>query len=319
VRLLERETRLLGDLLEGRLARELRPEIALRALHLLHPLDDVDGDADRPRLVRDGARDRLADPPGRVRRELEPPPPLELLDGADQAEHPLLDQVEEGQALVAVVLRDRDDEAQVALDHLPLRRHVAPLDPLRELDLLGGCEKGMATDLAQEKLQRVGRRLDPVVEVARRRRRLPDGLFRGRLDDLDPALLELALDDLDVGRLELERVRGLRQLDGLDEPSRLGLLEELLKLFGPEKRPDVVPHAKRLTLATSSAVPNGYRGENIARSGFRPRPAFGAECTRTGELLRCERGGWCLAGQPEVGPPPAPPARRRDSRHTGKG
>src|SRR6266571_5107202 len=54
-------------------------------VHLLHPLDDVDGHADRPRLVGERARDRLPDPPGRVGRELEAAAPVELLDGADQA------------------------------------------------------------------------------------------------------------------------------------------------------------------------------------------------------------------------------------------
>ena len=42
---------LLRDLLERRLAAELRPEMPLGAVHLLEPLDDVYGHADRPRLV----------------------------------------------------------------------------------------------------------------------------------------------------------------------------------------------------------------------------------------------------------------------------
>src|SRR5918994_1591477 len=49
---------------------------------------------------------------------------------ADEAERALLDEVEEREALVAVVLRDRDHEAQVGLDHALLRDHVAPLDAL---------------------------------------------------------------------------------------------------------------------------------------------------------------------------------------------
>jgi hypothetical protein len=55
----------------------------------------VDGHPDRPRLIGEGAVDSLADPPGRVRRELVAAPPVELLDRADQAERALLDQVEE--------------------------------------------------------------------------------------------------------------------------------------------------------------------------------------------------------------------------------
>src|SRR5919201_3010194 len=108
VRLRERQARLLGDLLERRLPPQLRPEQPLGAVHLLEPLDDVNGHPDRPRLVRERTRDRLPDPPGRIGRELVAAAPVELLDRADEAQRPFLDQVEEGQALVAVVLRDRD-------------------------------------------------------------------------------------------------------------------------------------------------------------------------------------------------------------------
>jgi hypothetical protein len=124
--------------------------MALGPMHLLHALDDVDRDANRARLVRYRPGDGLPDPPGRVGRKLEPTLPLELLDGADEPEHPLLDQIEEGETLVPVVLRDRDDQAEVALDHPALRRHVALLDPLRELDLVGGREERVPSDLAQE-------------------------------------------------------------------------------------------------------------------------------------------------------------------------
>src|SRR4051794_27072725 len=109
-----------GDLLRGGLAAQLGDELALRAADLVELLDDVDRDADGPRLVGERAGDRLADPPGRVGRELEALAVVELLRRANQPERALLDQVEEGQALVAVVLCDRDDQSQVRLDHLLL-------------------------------------------------------------------------------------------------------------------------------------------------------------------------------------------------------
>ena len=71
------------------------------------------GNADRARLVGQRAGDRLADPPGGVGGELEALAVVELLRGADEPERALLDQVEEWEALVAVVLGDRDDQAQV--------------------------------------------------------------------------------------------------------------------------------------------------------------------------------------------------------------
>ena len=103
---------------------------------LVQLLDHVDRDADRARLVGDRARDGLADPPGRVRRELVAAPVVELLDGADQPERSLLDEVQERQAAAEVALGDRHDEPQVGLDHVLLGRHVAALDALGEPDLL---------------------------------------------------------------------------------------------------------------------------------------------------------------------------------------
>src|SRR5690242_16012375 len=128
-----------------------------RARDLLLALDDVHRDADRARLVGDAALDRLADPPRRVRRELEALPPVELLRCADQAEDALLHEVAEGDALGLVALGDRDDEAQVAVDHPLLGSRVALLDPLRELDLLCGGQQRVPAGLVQEHLERVGR------------------------------------------------------------------------------------------------------------------------------------------------------------------
>ena len=99
----------------------------------------------------------LTDPPGGVGRELVALAVVELLGGTYQAEGALLDQVEERQALVAVVLRNGDHKAEVALHHLLLGLKVAHLDKLGELHFLLGIEQRDATDVAQEELQEVGR------------------------------------------------------------------------------------------------------------------------------------------------------------------
>ena len=119
--LLERQLHLLGELLGRRLAAERLHEVALRAHQLVDRLDHVDGDADRARLVGDRARDRLADPPGRVGRELVAARHSNLSTAFIEADVALLDQVQELQAAVRVLLRDRDHEAQVRLDQLALR------------------------------------------------------------------------------------------------------------------------------------------------------------------------------------------------------
>ncbi len=115
--------------------------------------------ADRARLVGESARNRLADPPRRIRRELEASSVVELLRGADETDRPFLDEIEEGQALVSVLLRDRDDEPKIRFDHLLLRAVVTSLDPLREADLLRRGQQIDLADVLQEELQRIDRDL----------------------------------------------------------------------------------------------------------------------------------------------------------------
>src|SRR6266511_2072882 len=143
--LVERQLHLLGDLLRRRLAPQLLHEVAARPDELVDRLDHVDRDADGPRLVGDRARDRLTDPPRRVRRELVASLVLELVDRLHEADVPLLDEVEELQAAVRVLLRDRHDEPQVRLHKLGLR----PLGPVLALaDRPVGAAQVLARHLA---------------------------------------------------------------------------------------------------------------------------------------------------------------------------
>src|SRR3972149_8713300 len=118
--LLQRDVHPLRDLLRSRLAPRLLDEVARGSNQLVDRLDHVHRDPDRPRLVGDRPRDRLADPPGGVGRELVPPPILELVDRLHQADVPLLDEVEELQPAVGVLLGDGHHQAKVRLDELLL-------------------------------------------------------------------------------------------------------------------------------------------------------------------------------------------------------
>jgi hypothetical protein len=80
----------------------------------------VHRNADGARLVGDRAGDRLPDPPGRIGRELVAAAVFEFVDRLHQADIAFLDQIEELQAAIGVFLGDRDDEAQVGLDHFLL-------------------------------------------------------------------------------------------------------------------------------------------------------------------------------------------------------
>ena len=84
-----------GDLGRLAVAAQLGLQASLGGPHGRQGVVEVDRDADRARLVGDGPGDGLADPPGGVGGELEALAPVELLDGADQAQVAFLDQVEE--------------------------------------------------------------------------------------------------------------------------------------------------------------------------------------------------------------------------------
>ena len=142
------EARLVGDLDRRRLAVELLGEHATGALDAAHLLGDVHRQSDRAALVGERAGDGLANPPGGVRRKLVAHRAVELLDGADEAEVALLDQVEQRDVRLRVVPRDRHDEAQVRLDQLALRLLVARVLTAGELALPGRREQGAVSDLA---------------------------------------------------------------------------------------------------------------------------------------------------------------------------
>ena len=103
--------------------------------------------------------------------------------------------------MALVLLRDRDDEPQVRVDHPVLGRLVAQLDELRELDLLRGREQGIPSGLVEEELERVARhRGDLRVLVPR----LVDVRETAVVGELDPLLLERRVEPGDLVVVDLE-------------------------------------------------------------------------------------------------------------------
>src|SRR5262245_60463343 len=148
---------------------------------------------------------------------------VELLGCPDQADDPLLDQVEQREAVPLVALGDRDDEAQVRVDHQVLRLLVAALDALRELDLLLGGEQLVPPRLVQEELERVRRRIGELV-VGERRVVLADAAAVVR--ELDPALVELLVAVGELVLVEVELVEQLAELGQVHAPLLLGLIDQ---------------------------------------------------------------------------------------------
>jgi hypothetical protein len=132
------QAHLRADLLGRGFAAEILVELALHAHQLVDGLHHVDRDPDGPGLVGDRSRDRLADPPGRIGRELVALGVVEFLDGTYQPEIPLLDEIEEQHSATDVTLGDGDHQAQVGLDQSLLRPHSVAGEQFEVGPLSGG-------------------------------------------------------------------------------------------------------------------------------------------------------------------------------------
>lgn len=139
-------------------ATQVLKELALHADELVDSLNHMHGNTDGTGLIGNGARNGLTDPPRGVRGELKALLVVELLDGADQTEVALLDQVKEQHAAADIAFGDGDDQTQVCADEclLGFEAHVLnarktthlgtrelELAGIGSLELLGGLETGL--------------------------------------------------------------------------------------------------------------------------------------------------------------------------------
>ena len=153
-------------------------------------------------------------------------------------ERALLDEVEERETATEVALRDRDDEAEVRLDHVLLRVHVAALDELRERDLLIGGQERDLPDLAQVEAQRVERRLDREIELRldlllldRHGLRVREVLVLDAFVELDRVVDQVRVEVLDLLLRELDVVESRDDLVVREEPLLEPLLDQALELL----------------------------------------------------------------------------------------
>src|SRR5881396_2590237 len=168
----------LGDQL-----RTGREALALEPLALLGEVEEElalrlrGADLHQAPVVHDVADDVGADPPHRVGGEADAAVGVEVLDRLEEADVPLLDEVEEIVEGALVLARDHHDQPEVGRDEAPRRLPVLVLVPAHgELVLLLAREERDAADLAQVALERVGG------DEGAARARLDRGLRRRRRD-----------------------------------------------------------------------------------------------------------------------------------------
>ena len=146
---------LVRDLLRRRLTAQLLHHGVRRAQHTVDRLDHVHRNADRTRLVGDGAGDGLPDPPGRIGGEFIALCIVEFFNSLHQAQIALLDEIEKLHPPAHVALCDRHDETQIGLRHTLACVLVALGHFFRDLLLLLRRQELDAADLLEVHPHRV--------------------------------------------------------------------------------------------------------------------------------------------------------------------
>lgn len=132
-----------GQFIDTGLAMEFGFQFAGGAFAQRDEFDHVGGDVDGLDGVDEGAFDGLLDPPGGVGAEARALGGVETFDGFEQAEVALFDEVDQGQAAVAVVLGDGNDEAQIGARHAIAGFRTAMADdaPCEFFFFIGGQQR----------------------------------------------------------------------------------------------------------------------------------------------------------------------------------
>src|SRR5205823_8934763 len=99
---------------------------------------------------------RILDPPRTVGREPKAATMVEAIDGFNQADTALLNQISERKAAAAIPLRDGDHQPQVGDDEPSPSIRVAPLDRTGESHFLRRGQKRDRPHLGEKAVQLIG-------------------------------------------------------------------------------------------------------------------------------------------------------------------
>ena len=147
----------------------------------------------------------------------------------------------------------------------------------------------MLAGLAQEELQRVGRRLD-----GRRDRGWGRRLLLRLVDELDAAPVELDVDGVDLERVELERLEHVLQLGLPQLAVRLGGFQEREQFLAPEDDLDLDRQRSPRSFCwpNRSAAQGDQNTRGLPKSRVSAASRLGAwrSCGNRGEAVPSSRG-----------------------------
>ena len=138
-----------GDLLSRGLQAVLLTQVGPGGLDLAHPFCRMHRHPDGAAVVEKAPGHALADPFRGVCRKPEIPGIVELSGGCQQANAPLLNEIQQGHPPARVFLGHGDHQPQIAVDHLPDGLLVSLSAALGQLPLLLRRQPGVAADLPE--------------------------------------------------------------------------------------------------------------------------------------------------------------------------
>ena len=107
------------------------------------------------RLLSEGLKDRLANPPYSIRDELETARFIEFLRCFDESEIAFVNKVRKTKSLILILFRNRNDEAQIRANQFLKRFAVSIAYSACQLNLLIYIDKGFSSNLLQVFIQRL--------------------------------------------------------------------------------------------------------------------------------------------------------------------
>ena len=138
-----------GDLLSHGITSQFLVKITSDAFNLIDQFDHVYRNVNCACVLRDGAADCLADPPGRVGAETEAARGIKFLRGTNESQVALLHKIEQANPVIVVAFGDAHNQAKIRFNQSLLRLHISIHHSPRQGLFLFAGQEGKTPDLRE--------------------------------------------------------------------------------------------------------------------------------------------------------------------------
>ena len=138
---------------------EFLGEATIGVIELIDRLDHMYRYSDRPSLISNSTSNSLANPPCRIRRELESSIRIELIDRTKKSNIPFLHEIEESESTTHIFLCDRDHQSEIRFGKAFTCFLISLLDEATETNFLFSIDERESSNLIEIHADRVVRNL----------------------------------------------------------------------------------------------------------------------------------------------------------------